>query len=128
MSILTLLPNMLKVLDKFIPDKDLKAKIELELISGLNNIDMAQIEVNKQEAKHKSLFVSGWRPFIGWCCGLALCYHSICVPLLQAICEAFGLTISFPSFNLEELYPILLGMIGLSARRSFEKRYGVASR
>jgi hypothetical protein len=126
MSLLNLMPNIVNILDKFIPDKDLKAKLEFELVKGLQTIDMAQIEVNKEEAKHKSLFVSGWRPFIGWCCGVALCYHAICVPLLQAICEAFGLTVSFPSFDLEALYPILLGMIGLSASRSYEKRYGVA--
>jgi hypothetical protein len=62
MSLLTLLPNLVNILDKFIPDKDLRAKLELEIVKGLQNIDMAQIEVNKEEAKHKSLFVSGWRP------------------------------------------------------------------
>ena len=126
MNILTLLPNMLKVLDKFIPDKDLKAKIELELISGLKDIDIAQIEVNKQEARHKSLFVSGWRPFIGWSCGLALTYHAIMQPILQVICRAFGLDFVFPEFDLAMLYPVLMGMLGLSASRSFEKSKGVA--
>jgi len=126
MNILTLLPNMVKVLDKFIPDKDLKAKIELELISGLKDIDIAQIEVNKQEARHKSLFVSGWRPFIGWSCGLALTYHAIIQPILEVICRAFGLDFMFPEFDLTMLYPVLMGMLGLSASRSFEKSKGVA--
>ena len=60
-----------KVLDKFVEDKDLKAKLDHELKTAFHSANLAQIEVNKQEAAHQSLFVAGWRPFVGWVCGIA---------------------------------------------------------
>ena len=59
------------VLDKFVADKDLKAKLDHELKTAFHSANLAQIEINKQEAAHKSMFVAGWRPFVGWdlwCC------------------------------------------------------------
>ena len=55
-----------KVLDKFVQDKDLKAKLDQELNMAFHNANLAQIELNKEEAKNTSLFVSGWRPSVGW--------------------------------------------------------------
>ena len=57
-----------KVLGKFVADKNLKMKLEHELKTQLQTANLAQIEVNKLEAQHKSIFVSGWRPSVGWCC------------------------------------------------------------
>jgi len=54
-----------KILGKFVADKDLKTKLEYELKSEIHKANMAQLEVNKAEAAHKSIFVAGWRPFIG---------------------------------------------------------------
>ena len=80
MPFATLLPSILPVvgdvLDRFFPNKEEKAKaareIEARLSDHLAQIDVAQIRVNEQEASHRNLFVAGWRPFIGWSCGLAL--------------------------------------------------------
>ena len=66
-----------KVLDKFVQDKDLKAKLDQEMKMAFHEANLAQIELNKEEAKSSSLFVSGWRPFVGWTCGVALAYHFI---------------------------------------------------
>jgi hypothetical protein len=126
MNLLSLLPSITKTLDKFVQDKDLKLKLEHELLSGLQKLDLAQIEVNKEEAKHSSLFVSGWRPFIGWSCGIAITYHAMAQPILEVVLRAFGLDFKFPEFDLAMLYPVLMGMLGLSASRSFEKSKGVA--
>ena len=71
------------IVDKFVVDKDLKMKLQHELETALHDANMAQIEVNKAEAAHKSIFVAGWRPFVGWVCGVALSYHFILAPLLQ---------------------------------------------
>ena len=74
-----------KVLDKFVQDKDLKAKLDHEMNMAFHEANLAQVEVNKVEAASKSMFVAGWRPFVGWTCGLALMYHFLLSPLLQFI-------------------------------------------
>jgi hypothetical protein len=61
------------ILDKFVADKDLKTKLSHELEKEIISLNRAQLEVNKVEAQHNNVFVAGWRPFIGWCCGLSLC-------------------------------------------------------
>ena len=71
------------IVDKFVVDKDLKMKLQHELETALHSANLAQLEVNKAEAAHKSIFVAGWRPFVGWVCGVALAYHFILAPLLQ---------------------------------------------
>jgi hypothetical protein len=70
--------------DKFTLDKEEKAQLIME-------INKAQIEVNKIEAGSSSLFKSGWRPFVGWVCAFALCYHFVLQPMLAFILTARGL-------------------------------------
>jgi len=83
MKVLDVLSGPLsEILDKFVADKDLKAKLNHELKTELHKANMAQIEVNKVEAAHRSVFVSGWRPFTGWSCAAALFYHFLLQPLL----------------------------------------------
>jgi hypothetical protein len=89
--------------------------------------DMAQIEVNKEEAKSASFFVSGWRPFIGWGCGIAFIYSA----LIEPICRFVATTIfmyngSFPVIDSNLTMQVMLGMLGLGAMRSYEKSNGVA--
>ena len=115
-----------KVLDKFVQDKDLKAKLDHELNMAFHNANLAQIELNKEEAKNNNLFVSGWRPFVGWTCGLALAYHFILEPLLTYILAIAGVDINPPSFDFSQLSSILMGMLGLAGIRGFEKTKGVA--
>ena len=111
-----------KLLDKFIPDADTKQKIahELATMSAKHAQELAksQIEVNKTEAAHKSLFVAGWRPAIGWICGISLLYSTMLSPIL-------GIWFTVPPVNDELLSTVLMGMLGLGAMRSFEKVKGV---
>jgi hypothetical protein len=91
--------------------------------------DMAQIEVNKEEAKSGSFFVSGWRPFIGWGCGIAFIYSA----LIEPICRFVATTVfmyngSFPTIDSDLTMQVMLGMLGLGAMRSYEKKSGVASK
>ena len=81
----------------------------------------AQLEVNKVEAGHTSLFVAGWRPFIGWTCGVALCYHFVLQPFFTFLLYSFGYPMDLPQFDMSTLTTILLGMLGLGGMRSFEK-------
>ena len=107
------------ILDKVIPDKDLREKLSHEIATMADRQMSAQIEVNKVEAAHKSLFVAGWRPAIGWICGLALLYSTIISPIL-------GIWFTVPDVDTSLLTTVLMGMLGLGAMRTFEKTKGVS--
>ena len=100
--------------DKFTLDKEEKAQL-------IQEINKAQIEVNKVEAGSTNLFVSGWRPFVGWTCGIALCYHFVLQPFLTFLLFSFGKPMELPVFDMGTLTTVLLGMLGLGGMRSFEK-------
>ena len=110
-----------KVLDKFVQDKDLKAKLDQEMKMAFHEANLAQIELNKEEAKSSSLFVSGWRPFVGWTCGVALAYHFILEPFIKFIVVVNGVDVELPTFDFSQLSSILMGMLGLGGLRTYEK-------
>jgi hypothetical protein len=118
------------LLDKFIEDKDQKNKLAHDIATmaekQAHESAMAQISVNQAEAKHKSLFVAGWRPFIGWTCGIALAYHFVFHPIILFIAGWSGASIpELPSFDMDSLMTVLLGMLGLGGLRTFEKSKGI---
>lgn len=88
-------------------------------------IDLAQIAVNLKEAESESLFVAGWRPAIGWICGVGLAYATIILPILEFISRVcFGYTGKFPVVDWAILGQCLMGILGLSAMRSYDKKNG----
>ena len=93
---------------------------------AVHNTDLAQMEVNKVEAAHHSIFVAGWRPFIGWCCGIAMGLEFIVRPITQWGILMAGKVVTLPSLDTEQLYPILMGLLGLGTLRTYEKFKGVA--
>ena len=115
-----------KVLDKFVQDKDLKAKLDHELNMAFHEANLAQVEVNKVEAASQNMFVAGWRPFVGWTCGVALLYHFLLLPLLHFILRATGNEVELPEFDFSHLSTILMGMLGLGSLRTYEKLRGVS--
>jgi hypothetical protein len=114
------------ILDKFVADKDLKAKLQHELDQELHKANMAQIEVNKEQAKHSSLFVSGARPAIMWVCCLGLFWSFFLAPFLSWLIVASGSTATLPAIETEGLLSLTLALLGLGGYRSFEKFKGVA--
>jgi len=112
-----------KFIGKFVKDKDLAAKLQAEARSqemqGEYGLLLGQIEINKIEAAHKSLFVAGWRPFIGWVCGLGLFYNVLLHPFLDIRYE-------MPPVDPSMLYPVLMGMLGMGGLRTYEKIKGTA--
>ena len=115
-----------KILDKFVADKDLKQKLEHELLMSIQEANLAQIKVNQQEAAHKSIFVAGWRPFIGWTCGIALAWHFVLQPLIMFLSVLFGFTLpELPAFDMGSLMTVLMGMLGLGGLRTYEKQKGL---
>jgi hypothetical protein len=114
------------ILDKFIEDKDAKNTMAHEIATmaekAAHEAAMAQVEVNKMEAQHRSLFVAGWRPFIGWTCGIALAYHFVLNPLIMFGVSWAGVEIpELPEFDMGSLMTVLMGMLGLGGLRTFEK-------
>ena len=115
-----------KVLDKFVQDKDLKAKLDHEMNMAFHEANLAQVEINKVEAASQNMFVAGWRPFVGWTCGVALLYHFLLLPLLHFILRATGNEVELPEFDFSHLSTILMGMLGLGGLRTYEKLRGVS--
>lgn len=131
LPILGILDVGMKILDKFIPDPQAKADAQFKLMQMQQTGELAelaadtqlaqgQIDTNKVEAASTSLFVSGWRPFVGWVCASSLAFQFILFPFLMS----FGLKI--PALDLGELMTILLGLLGLGSMRSYEKIKGKA--
>lgn len=116
------------LLDKFVPDPAAKAQAELELVrmaaDGELKQIIAQLEINAKEATHPSVFVAGWRPFFGWAGGVGFLYATIAQPLL-----AWGAAIKGwpapPTLNLDLLWVVITGMLGIGGLRTFEKSKGV---
>jgi hypothetical protein len=112
------------VIEKLWPNKSEQEKAELQaalvMVQG-------QLDVNKAEAAHPSVFVAGWRPFIGWVCGVACAWNWIGLPIAKvALVLAGGPTLGLAPASLTEMLPVLMGMLGLGAYRTAEKFKGVA--
>jgi len=116
-----------KLVDKLIPDPAARDAAKLELLklqqSGELAAMVAQTEINKVEAANPSVFVSGWRPAIGWVCAMAMAYQYLIRPFLVA----FYPVLAFPGLD-DNLWQLLAGMLGLGGLRTFEKLNGVAAR
>jgi hypothetical protein len=117
---------------KFVKDKDLAAKLtaqaDSEEFKGNLSLLTGQMEVNKIEAAHKSVFVSGWRPFIGWVCGVSLAYNFIIYPMLSFVVTVFVEEPPvLPVLDAAQLMTLVTGMLGLAATRSHDKAKGVDS-
>jgi len=117
------------LLGKFIPDQTEKLKLAHEIATlaqkQAHENAMAQVEVNKIEAQHSSVFVAGWRPFIAWCCGIGLCYNFILYPLLLWVVALYQLNITPPPLFSDNLMELVMGILGLGAMRTYEKFKGV---
>ena len=116
----------LKIINKFVPDPQAKIEAEAALREGLLAADQGQMEVNKVEAAHRSIFVAGWRPFIGWTCGAAFSMHFVLLPLIQVASIYANFTPPVIAFDMESLLTVMLGMLGLGGMRTYEKMKGVA--
>ena len=139
------------LIDKLFPDKD-KAELEKQKLRNLNDAaaiaakvkeleaiyelalqtDKNQTTINKAEAKRDSLFIAGWRPFIGWICGIAVAFNFLLTPIINQLLTVlynYGsiekLTL-ITSLDMSELWTVLLGMLGLGGLRTYEKLKHVA--
>ena len=120
-------PFLDKVLD-MIPNPEARARAKQELTLELVKIEaeqnMAQVELNKQEASHASIFVAGWRPFIGWVGGMSIAWTFLVQPLLTWVATVQGYTGTFPVLDSGPLLTLVFAMLGVGTMRSFDKFIG----
>jgi hypothetical protein len=122
------------ILDKFIPDADKKMQAKLELAkladaaaSREHDEMMGQIATNTEEAKHGTMFVAGWRPFIGWTGGVGLAYSFVVEPIMSWVAKVgFGYVGTFPAVDTSSLMVLVTGMLGFGGLRTYEKFKGVS--
>ena len=98
-----------------------KEQLEQGLVDAANQVMLAQTEINKAEAAHKSIFVAGWRPFIGWVCGVGICWSMVAQPVFQWGINAFGDGSQLPTVDTSYLMELVTAMLGMSGLRTFEK-------
>ena len=126
--------GLFALVDELFTSEAERADARLQVLKLLSAEKVAQMAVNTQEAGSKSTFVAGWRPFIGWVCGMALAWQFVLLPIIVAVLSTVAAynqvdidTSSLFEFDLSTMMPVLLGMLGLGTMRSFEKSKGVAS-
>lgn len=116
------------LIDKVIPDKGEAARLAHEIATlaekQAHEINLAQIEVNKTEAKG-NLFQSTWRPLVGHTCAIAFAWHFVLQPVIVFILTTQGKVITLPAFDMSSLLTVLMGLLGLGGLRSFEKLKGL---
>jgi len=117
------------IIDKIFPDANQAnlAKLELAKMQLKGDLDTiaGQLEINKQEAAHRSVFVAGWRPFIGWVCGVSFAYKFVVGPLVEQISVAYGYNWPAVNIDMDAMIYVLGGMLGLGGLRTYEKVKGV---
>ena len=118
------------VVDRFVETDEEKKAADILLMKVQQEPDKWQAEINKVGAGHRSVFVAGWRPFIGWICGTGIGLHFIVFPLLEWYTAylaslGFGTKVVAPSVEVGALLTLVLGMLGMSATRTYEKNKGL---
>jgi hypothetical protein len=117
------------IIDRIFPDPAQKAAAELELMKMTQDGDlkqiMGQLEINAREAQHASVFVAGWRPFFGWAGGAGFVYATLLQPILAWVGAIKGWP-SPPDVNIDLLWVVVTGLLGLGTLRSVDKAKGVS--
>jgi hypothetical protein len=125
-----LLPALGTLIDRLIPDRAAaeraKAEMEQQLVTAANQAALAQVEVNKIEAAHSSVFVAGWRPSIGWVCAAGLAWAFVLAPIASWALVVLGIKAELPAIQFDHLFELVLAMLGIGGLRTFEKLRGVA--
>ena len=127
-----------KVIDRLWPDPAQASAAKLELVklqmsgelaemAAQAELNKGQLDINKAEATHSNIFVSGWRPGVGWVCSAACAWNWIGLPIAKLVCEVLGHPLALAPADLTEMLPVLMALLGMSSLRSLEKVKGVAA-
>ncbi len=117
------------IVKEVVVDKDKRNELNYKVQELIDKADsrfheevMGQIAINVEEAKHPSIFVAGWRPFIGWTCGVSIAYTFLVAPFANQIAKWAGYAGEMVSLDTASLMVLITGMLGVSASRSFDKK------
>jgi hypothetical protein len=131
MNLLPFLKPVLDIVDKITPDKNARAEAKEQMAQAIqtavDTANIAQIRVNEAEAKSTSWFVAAWRPAVGWVCVLGLAWNFVFRPLLTWVAFLFDFDLTTaPELDISDLMTLLMGMLGMSTLRTYEKLNGVS--
>ena len=118
-SVVTAVEGVANVVDKFIETPDERRAFDQIKAKMAQQPQLAQIELNKVEASHRTMFVAGWRPMIGWICATGLAFIFLINPVIQWATGQPG-----PELPVDITFELILGMLGLGGLRTFEKYTG----
>lgn len=132
--LVTLLPLITSLFDRLIPDPTARAREQAAFVAQLTDAaskaDLSQMEINKAEAQSSSMFVAGWRPFIGWIGGAIFAWHYLIKYMILTFGSYFDAKLVTAVLNSapldENFWTVVTGLLGLGAMRTFEKVKGVA--
>ncbi len=113
------------IVDRFVETEEERRAADVLLMKIQQEPDKWQAEINKIEAGHRTIFVAGWRPFIGWVCGTGLAFHFILFPLLEWSTKLAGTPIVAPTLETGALISLVIALLGLGATRTYEKKYNL---
>ncbi len=124
-----LLPLVTTLFDRLIPDPEKRAQEQAAFISQLMQFagqqDSGQNSINLEEARHRSVFVAGWRPFIGWVCGAGVCWAFAGEPIARFILAACGVSAELPTLDTSSMMTLITGLLGMAGFRTLERIQGV---
>lgn len=127
--LVALLPLVTTLFERFIPDKEARAKEQAAFIQQLTTMamqaDTNQTAINAEEAKNPSVFVAGWRPFIGWVCGAGCAWAYMFEPLARFTLASFDMAPNLPVFDTNSLIGLTMGLLGMAGLRTLERVQGV---
>lgn len=116
-------PDPAKQAEELLKLKELEQKGDLAELDAYVKSLTGQLRINEMEAQHPSIFVAGWRPWAGWVGGFSLAYAAILEPLMRFIATMFGYSGEFPELDTSITVTVLLGMLGIGAQRSYDKKH-----
>jgi hypothetical protein len=119
------LKTIAKVVDEIHTSEEEKLDKKILMQRIQQKLAEKQLDVNAKEASHRSIFVAGWRPFIGWIGGLALMFEFILSPCIEWYAKFAGLNLTAPEIQTGPLLAIVTSMLGVAGMRSFEKAKGL---
>lgn len=114
------------IIDQFVETEEERKAADIILMKVQQDPDKWQMEVNKLEATHRSIFVAGWRPAIGWICAFSLAWGWIVRPIVVTVLGAFKVVgVDVPGIEVQEAISLIMAMLGMGALRTYEKRQGL---
>ena len=122
----TLAKDLADVIDTFVQTKEEKEAAAQLLMKIQQEPDRWQAEINKIEAGHRTIFVSGWRPAIGWICAFALGWGWILAPIAEVVLKGFAIDIEMPAIEMGQAISLVMAMLGMGGLRTYEKLMGKA--